>query len=293
MANLSDINEHLELYKGARVYGIFITIVSSICGILYYFGHKEAIVAVIALSFVITFFLIQFFIAFITNIIPKKLSSKDIGELREALKNDEIKLNEIKVKSEDLVKHLKDSKLNLTYPNLYKALKKAHNDIRHKEIYSFLGKENTKQNDTNKDVNTESYAGVREATKEMFFRYYNGLQLTQELDELCSYAISNIDTLPIDKLNRWLGYVQYHVISTGQTSIDKERDYSRPIFHAAYVRDKIPIPKSYKTQTYEEKIKEAQNRYKDAATDRHDAYFKQMSSAEINKMYIESLQRRS
>ena len=293
MANLSDINENLEWYEGARVYKIFITIVLSICGILHYFGYKEAIIVVSVLSFFITFLLIQFFIAFIAHIIPKKLSSKDIGELKEALKNDEIKLNKMKVKSEDLVKHLKDSKLNLTYPNLYKALKKAHNDIRHKEIYSFLGKENAKQNDTNKDVNKESYAGVREATKEMFFRYYNGLQLTQELDELCSYAISNIDTLPIDKLNRWLGYVQYHVISTGQTSIDKERDYSRPIFHAAYVRDKIPIPKSYKTQTYEEKIKEAQNHYKNEIVNHYDAYFKQMSSAEINKMYIESLQRRS
>lgn len=293
MTNLSDINENLEWYEGARVYGIFITIVLSICGILHYFGYKEALPAVIALSFVITFFLMQFFVAFIANIIPKKLSSKDIEELKEALKNDEIKLNKMKVKSEDLVKHLKDSKLNLTYPNLYKALKKAHNDIRHKEIYSFLGKENTKQDDINKDVNTESHTGVREATKEMLFRYYNGFQLTQELDELCSYAISNIDTFPIDKLNRWLGYIQYHVISTGQTTIDKERDYSRPIFHAAYVRDKIPIPKSYKTQTYAEKIKEAQNRYKDAATDRHDAYFKQMSIDEINKMHIESLQKRS
>ena len=293
MANLSDINENLEWYEGARVYKIFITIVLSICGILYYFGYKEALPAVIALSFVITFFSMQVFIAFIANIIPKKLSSKDIKELKEALKNDIIKLNKMKVKSEDLVKHLKDSKLNLTYPNLYKALKKAHNDIRHKEIYSFLGKENAKQNDINKDVNTESYANVKEATKKMLFRYYNDFQLTQELDELCSYAISNIDVLPVDKLNRWLGYIQYHVISTGQTTIDKERDYSRPIFHVAYTRDKIPIPKSYKTQTYAEKIKEAQNRYKDAATDRHDAYFKQMSSAEINKMYIESLQRRS
>ena len=293
MANLSDINENLEWYEGARVYSIFITIVLSICGILHYFGYKEALPAVIALSFVITFFSMQVFIAFIANIIPKKLSSKDIKELKEALKNDIIKLNKMKVKSEDLVKHLKDSKLNLTYPNLYKALKKAHNDIRHKEIYSFLGKENAKQNDINKDVNTESYAGVREATKKMLFRYHNDFQLTQELDELCSYAISNIDTLPIDKLNRWLGYIQHHVISTGQTTIDKERDYSRPIFHVAYTRDKIPIPKSYKTQTYAEKIKEAQNRYKDAATDRHDAYFKQMSSAEINKMYIESLQGRN
>ena len=199
----------------------------------------------------------------------------------------------MQVKSEDLIKHLKDAKLNLTYPNLYKALKKAHNDIRHKEIYSFLGKENTKQDDINKDVNTESHTGVREATKEMLFRYYNGFQLTQELDELCSYAISNIDTFPIDKLNRWLGYIQYHVISTGQTSINKERDYSRPIFHAAYVRDKIPIPKSYKTQTYEEKIKEAQNHYKNEIVNHYDAYFKQMSIDEINKMHIESLQKRS
>jgi uncharacterized protein YcgL (UPF0745 family) len=117
---------------------------------LYYFEHREALVVVGVLFLIITFFTIYFFIAFIINLIPKKLSSKDIEELKEALKNDKIELNEMQVKSEDLIKHLKDAKLNLTYPNLYKALKKAHNDIRHKEIYSFLGKENTKKNSENK-----------------------------------------------------------------------------------------------------------------------------------------------
>ena len=56
MANLSDINENLEWYEGARVYSIFITIVLSICGILVYFGYKEALPAVIALSFIFCFF---------------------------------------------------------------------------------------------------------------------------------------------------------------------------------------------------------------------------------------------
>ncbi len=38
------------------------------------------------------------------------------------------------------------------------------------------------------------------------------------------------DKLPLYKLNRWLGYIQGTMISWGITSVDEERDWTRPLF---------------------------------------------------------------
>lgn len=35
---------------------------------------------------------------------------------------------------------------------------------------------------------------------------------------------------PLMKLNRWLGYIQGTLISEGKTSVEKERDWTRPLF---------------------------------------------------------------
>ena len=35
--------------------------------------------------------------------------------------------------------------------------------------------------------------------------------------------------MPLTKLNRWLGYIQGLVIRDGLTSVQRERDYSRPL----------------------------------------------------------------
>lgn len=84
---------------------------------------------------------------------------------------------------------------------------------------------------------------IKEATKECFQRY-----LSFDLDEgnlnLCKEAIENYDSLPIDKLSRWLGYIQGVLIERGLTTVQEERDFSRPLFHRAYEQEGIEIPKS-------------------------------------------------
>lgn len=55
-------------------------------------------------------------------------------------------------------------------------------------------------------------------------------------------ALENIDFWPIDKLNRWLGFIQYFVCLKEYTTVDDERDFSRPLFHDAYSRSGISIP---------------------------------------------------
>lgn len=38
------------------------------------------------------------------------------------------------------------------------------------------------------------------------------------------------DRLPLMKLNRWLGYIQAMVIVAGKTTVEAERDWTRPLF---------------------------------------------------------------
>lgn len=92
------------------------------------------------------------------------------------------------------------------------------------------------------------YDNVKIATKIMFERYLKDFELPNNLIELSQNAIENIKLYPIDKTNRWLGFVQGYLIFNNQTTIDIERDYSRKLFHEAYKKDGINIPKSFKTK---------------------------------------------
>lgn len=50
------------------------------------------------------------------------------------------------------------------------------------------------------------------------------LSFIREFDE----AITN--RLPLIKLNRWLGYIQGVMIERGLTTVETERDWTRPLF---------------------------------------------------------------
>lgn len=64
----------------------------------------------------------------------------------------------------------------------------------------------------------------------------------QHLANLCALAQTHIDTYPIDKLSRWLGFVQAILTMRGLVTVQQERDFSRPLFHAAYRTIGYPIP---------------------------------------------------
>jgi hypothetical protein len=50
---------------------------------------------------------------------------------------------------------------------------------------------------------------------------------------MCRTALEHIEEYPIDKTSRWLGFVQGILVIRGFTSVQAERDFSRPLFHAA------------------------------------------------------------
>lgn len=98
--------------------------------------------------------------------------------------------------------------------------------------------------------------GTRRATTAMFRRY---LQICAEAGQmgeecyperlqlenliwLCNRSIEAGESLPIDKLSRWLGFVQGCLLMRGLLDTDEERDASRPLFHQGYEEDGIAIP---------------------------------------------------
>jgi len=44
------------------------------------------------------------------------------------------------------------------------------------------------------------------------------------------------------KVGKWLGFIEGVLISKGITTVDAERDFTRPIYHAYYKRVGIGIP---------------------------------------------------
>src|SRR5690606_15385660 len=93
---------------------------------------------------------------------------------------------------------------------------------------------------------------VRRANALLFERYLAiiGERESEDGDEtslanlawMCRTALAGIETLPIDKINRWLGFVQGVLAIRGLITVQGERDFSRPLFHAAYHNEGTAAP---------------------------------------------------
>ena len=89
---------------------------------------------------------------------------------------------------------------------------------------------------------------VREATKICFEHYNCLIDNDSDIKKLIENALENIETYPIDKLNRWLGFVQGYLIFNGFSTVEVERDFTRELFHEAYKNENINIPKTFSTK---------------------------------------------
>ena len=61
---------------------------------------------------------------------------------------------------------------------------------------------------------------------------------------MCDSIIDLGANWPIDKVARWIGFIQATIIASGLTSVDAERDFSRPLFHSAYNELGIALPET-------------------------------------------------
>lgn len=60
---------------------------------------------------------------------------------------------------------------------------------------------------------------------------------------MCDRIITSSD-MPVDKISRWIGFIQGVLVCRGLTTCDVERDFSRPIFHKAYRDSGVAIPQT-------------------------------------------------
>jgi len=90
---------------------------------------------------------------------------------------------------------------------------------------------------------------VKEATFDMF-RRYNGIMQKKKyrghdgrLTLMAIHAISHPE-YPVDKLNRWLGFIQGVLYAEGFIDLEEEREVSRKLYAKAYEAEGIEMPKS-------------------------------------------------
>lgn len=58
-------------------------------------------------------------------------------------------------------------------------------------------------------------------------RYNNMLHETKHGNFVDEF-LRGVSHLPITKLNRWLGYIQGMAVASGRTTVEKERNWTRP-----------------------------------------------------------------
>lgn len=64
----------------------------------------------------------------------------------------------------------------------------------------------------------------------------------ENLRWMCREGAAKAHELPLDKIARWLGFVQGCLATRGLVDVDEERDVSRPLFHAAYAGSGTDVP---------------------------------------------------
>ncbi len=72
-----------------------------------------------------------------------------------------------------------------------------------------------------------------------------GTDSEKRVIDMMDMVVKNIDDWPKDKSGRWVGYVQCLLVEVEKvTTIDEERDYTRPMFHALYGEAGYDVPES-------------------------------------------------
>ena len=62
---------------------------------------------------------------------------------------------------------------------------------------------------------------------------------------MCAEGERLCGAVPIDKVSRWLGFIQGCLCMRGMVDVDVERAVSRPLFHAAYAQEGGVVPPSF------------------------------------------------
>jgi hypothetical protein len=66
----------------------------------------------------------------------------------------------------------------------------------------------------------------------------------ENLRWLMERVISEIDTFPLDKMGRWIGFVQGVLALSNNLDVDDTRNESREIYHQAYIATGQAVPRT-------------------------------------------------
>ena len=94
-----------------------------------------------------------------------------------------------------------------------------------------------------KKLNNCNTPPLIQATKDvanLYIARFSGVTEIEYEIEMMRKIVEN--NWPVDKMNRWLGFAQAGVIAKGFTTIDAERDLTRPYFHSAYQAEGLEAP---------------------------------------------------
>jgi len=81
--------------------------------------------------------------------------------------------------------------------------------------------------------------------QERYLELVKGLPSEDKVTKMMDKVVNNCETWPEDKTGRWVGYVQCLLIEVEEaTTVDAERDFTRPLFHKMYAQSGINIPES-------------------------------------------------
>ena len=73
---------------------------------------------------------------------------------------------------------------------------------------------------------------------------YTGPTSYDNLEWMVRTCLEDIESLPTDKISRWIGFVQGVLASRGDLDVNAERDRTRPFFHEAYTAIGQRIPET-------------------------------------------------
>lgn len=80
---------------------------------------------------------------------------------------------------------------------------------------------------------------------------------------MCHTVMDNVHGWPVDKVSRWLGFIQGVLTNAGLLTTSGEREFSRPLFHAVYVAEGLTPPVSVGPETTQSKACQSNDPFAD------------------------------
>lgn len=74
-------------------------------------------------------------------------------------------------------------------------------------------------------------------TERLLAEFGTGKTGSEHLRWMCKHLLKNIETFPVDKTGRWIGFIQGVLACRGLLDVDEERARTRPLFKRAYDMD--------------------------------------------------------